>query len=232
MDDPSPLLIFSLTLGSAFCVYLFLRLLAGAFVLSPFRKEEKKRFLRGPIGMVLSLIPATALIFVLGVALWTAGTLFSVEHTKEGVSVQPGSNAVERPFWARWNYALERDWIGKVIGKIDPLSARATGAISNFLVTLKDDSAGGQLTKHPEISRVLRTPGIRDLADDPEIAELIKNVDYIRLLNHSKMRSTASDPEFNKLIDDLPVEEIVDKSLYRQEQGLLVRRQSRLRLDP
>ena len=115
------------TLGSAFCVYLFLRLLAGAFVLSPFRKEEKKRILRGPIGMVLSLIPATALIFVLGVALWTAGTLFSVEHTKEGVAVQPGSNAVQRPFWARWNYAWERDWIGKVIGKIDPLSARAKG---------------------------------------------------------------------------------------------------------
>ncbi|MCH2024476.1 MAG: hypothetical protein MK172_01935 [Verrucomicrobiales bacterium] len=79
---------------------------------------------------------------------------------------------------------------------------------------------------------MLRTPGIRDLADDPEIAELIKNGDYIRLLNHPKMRSTASDPQFNKLLDDLPVEEIVDKSLYRQEQGLLVRRQSRLRLDP
>ena len=232
IDDPSPLLIFSLTLGSAFCVYLFLRLLAGAFVLSPFRKKEKKRILRGPIGVVLSLIPATALIFVLGVALWTAGTLFSVEHTKEGVSVQPGSSAKQRPFWARWNYALERDWIGKVIGKIDPLSARAKGAISNFLVTLKDDSAGGELSKHPKISRVLRTPGLRDLADDPEVAQLIKNGDYIRLLNHPKMRATASDPKFNKLLDDLPVEEIVDKSLYREEQGLLVRRQSRLRLDP
>ena len=234
IDNPSPLLIFSLTLGSAFCVYLFLRLLAGAFVLSPFRKKEKKRILRGPVGMVLSLIPATALIFVLGVALWTVGTLFSVEHTKEGVSVQPGLNAAQRPFWARWNYALERDWIGKVIGKIDPLSARAKGAISNFLVTLKDDSAGGELSKHPKISRVLRTPGLRDLADDPEVAGLIKDGDYIRLLNHPKIRATASAPKFNKLLDDLPVpvEEIVDKSLYREEQGLLVRRQSRLRLDP
>ena len=127
---------------------------------------------------------------------------------------------------------MERDWIGKVIGKIDPLSARAKGAISNFLVTLKDDSAGGELSKHPKISRVLRTPGLRDLADDPEVAQLIKNGDYISLLNHPKMRATASDPDLNKLLDDLPVEEIVDKSLYKQEQGLLVRRQSRLRLDP
>ena len=79
---------------------------------------------------------------------------------------------------------------------------------------------------------MLRTPGLRDLADDPEVAQLIKNGDYISLLNHPKMRATASDPDLNKLLDDLPVEEIVDKSLYKQEQGLLVRRQSRLRLDP
>ena len=66
------------------------------------------------------------------------------------------------------------------------------------------------------------------------MAGLIKDGDYIRLLNHPKIRATASDPKFNKLLDDLPVpvEEIVDKSLYREEQGLLVRRQSRLRLDP
>ena len=42
IESPSPLLVYALTVILAFCVYLFLRLLVGAFIISPFRKKERK----------------------------------------------------------------------------------------------------------------------------------------------------------------------------------------------
>lgn len=231
IDEPSPLWVFSITITASFCVYLFLRLLVGAFIISPFTKKEKKPFLRGPVGMVLSLVPACALILVLGIALWTAGTLLSVDYTESGISAQPGTSNEARPFWARWNYALERDHLGHLIGKIDPLSARAKGAISNLLVTLKDDSAGEKLSKKPKVSRVLRTKGLKDLVNDPEVSELIEKGDHVGLINHPKMQIIASDPEVNKLLDGLAVEKMIDESIYDNQEGVLVRRESRIRLD-
>ena len=231
IDEPSPLWVFSITITASFCVYLFLRLLVGAFIISPFTKKEKKPFLRGPVGMVLSLVPASALILVLGITLWTAGTLLSVDYTESGISAQPGTSNEARPFWARWNYALERDHLGHIIGKIDPLSARAKGAISNLLVTLKDDSAGEKLSKKPKVSRVLRTKGLKDLVNDPEVSELIEKGDHVRLINHPKMQIIASDPKINKLLDGLAVEKIIDESIYDNQEGVLVRRESRIRLD-
>ena len=232
IDEPSPLWVFSITIAASFCVYLFLRLLVGAFIISPFTKREKKPLLRGPIGMVLSLIPASALILVLGIALWTAATLFSVDYTGSGIAAQPGTSNDARPFWARWNHALERDHLGHMIGTIDPLSARAKGAISNLLVTLKDDSAGEKLSKKPKVSRVLRTKGLKDLANDPEVLELIEKGDHVRLINHPKVQIIASDPEVNKLLDGLAVEKIIDESIYDNQEGVLVRRESRIHLDP
>ena len=231
IENPSPILVFSLTIISSFCVYLFLRLLVGAFVISPFKKKEKKPLLRGPVGMVLSLIPASALILVLGIAFWTAGTLLSVDYTNSGIVDQPGTSKEVRPFWARWNYAMERDYLGNVIGKIDPLSSRAKGAISNFLVTLMDDSAGAELSKKPKVSRVLRTKGINELANDPEVSELLKKGDHLALINHPKLKAIAADPEVNKLLNDLPVEKIVDESIYEKKEGLLIRKENRMRLD-
>ena len=231
IESPSPLLVYALTVISAFCVYLFLRLLVGAFIISPFRKKERKPLLRGPIGMILSLIPASALILVLGIALWTAGTPLSVDYTNSGISAQPGTSQEVRPFWARWNYALERDHLGHIIGKIDPLSSRAKGAISNFLVALRDDSAGAELSKKPKVSRVLRAKGINELANDPEVSELLRKGDHVGLINHPKLKIIAADPEINKLLNDLPVEKIVDESIYEKKEGFLIRKESRLRLD-
>ena len=100
-----------------------------------------------------------------------------------------------------------------------------------MLVTLKDDSAGEKLSKKPKVSRVLRTKGLKDLVNDPEVSELIEKGDHVRLINHPKMQIIASDPEVNKLLDGLAVEKIIDESIYDNQEGVLVRRESRIRLD-
>lgn len=214
--SPSPRFVFFVALGAGFSVYVVLRLLAGA-VLSPLRRTMGKKMVGGALGAVLSLIPAAALIVVICVGLRMAGTLFSIEHTDAGVAAKEGAEEVERPFWARWNEALDRDYLGSMIAKIDPLAARARGAISTLLVALKDPAAGKNLAGDPVAASLFNNPALRDLADDPEVLGYLERGEYMQLLRHPKLHVAATDPEVRGLLERLPVERAVDSSLYVAE---------------
>jgi hypothetical protein len=227
-ENPSPRFVFFVAIGIAFSVYVALRLLAGAFLLSPFRREGKKKLVGGLAGAVLSLIPAAALIVVLCVGLRMAGTLFSIEHTQAGVAAEEGAEEVERPFWARWNEALDRDYLGALIAQVDPLAARARGAISTLLVALGEDGAvEANLAENPAAAEMLRNPALRGLAEDPEVSRYVERGEYIQLLRHPKLREVAADPEVRKLLESLQVERAVDSSLYAAEDGEVRRRRQR-----
>jgi hypothetical protein len=230
-DNPSPRFVFFVAIGIGFSAYVMLRLLAGAILLSPLRRAGGKRLIGGPIGAALSLVPATGLVFVVGVTLRMAGSLFSVEHTDAGVAIEDGQSVAERPFWARWNEAMDRDYLGALVAKLDPLAASARGAITNLLVALKDNAAGGKLAEDPAAAGVLRSDSLRDMANDPEIRQLVERGDFIALFDHPKMKQVASDPEIAKLLKGFQVEKAVDSSLYAvEDSGELRRRERRLRL--
>ena len=230
--EPSPTFVFLVALAFGFSVYVVLRLLAGAILISPLRKAGGGAgMVRGPIGAALSLIPAAGMVFLAGMGLRLAGSLFSVEHTDAGVAIEEGQSAEQRPFWARWNEAMDRDYLGSLVAKLDPLATRARGAIGNLLVTLKDDAAGGKLAEDPTAAGVLRAEPVRELVNDPELLDLVERSDLIRLLDHPKIRRVAADPEVAELLRNLRVEEAVDSSLYALEgSGELRRRERRLRL--
>lgn len=230
-DNPSPRFVFWVAVGIGFFVYVALRLLAGAILLSPFKRKGGKKLVGGPIGAALSLIPSAGLVFLLGIGLRMAGTLFSVEHTDQSVTTNAGETADERPFWARWNEALDRDYLGSLIAKLDPLAARAKGAVSNLLVALKDQNVEDGLADDPAAASVLRNQSMRDLVDDPEVNELVQRGDYIALLDHPKVKQVANDPTLAPYLESLRVERAVDQSLYAQEDsGQLRRRERRMRL--
>lgn len=227
-EDPSPRFVFLVAVAIGFSVYVALRLLAGAFLLSPFRREGKKKLVGGLAGAALSLIPAATLIVVLCVGLRMAGTLFSIEHTQAGAAAEDGEEEVERPFWARWNEALDRDYLGALIAQIDPLAARARGAISTLLVAFAEDGAvEGKLAEDAIGAEVMQNPSLRGLADDPEVAAYLERGDYIQLLRHPKLREVATDPEVRKLLESLQVERAVDSSLYVAENSGEKRRRQR-----
>ena len=224
-EQPSPRFAFFAALAIGFSVYICLRLIVGAFLLAPMRKKKEGRLLGGIFGAALSLIPAAVVIFVLGLGLWMAGALFSVGNTDAGVAAQEGEVVTERPFWARWNEALDSDYIASVIAKIDPVAVRAKGALLNLMVALKDNAAGGKLSEDPGAGRVLRNAKVRELDKDPEISKLVEKGDYTRLINHPKVKEVAADPEVSGLLEDLHVEKAVDSSLYAVEKsGKRVRR--------
>jgi len=229
-DNPSPSFAFFAALGIGFSVYVCLRLLVGAFLLAPIRKKKKGRLVGGIFGAALSLIPAAVVVFLLGVGLWMAGVLFSIGNTDAGVAVKEGEVVQERPFWARWNEALDRDYIGSLIAKIDPVAVRSKGAILNLLVALKDNAAGGKLSENPAAGRVLRNAKVRELAKDPEVSGLVERGDYTRLMNHPKVKEVAADPGVSGLLEGLHVEKAVDSSLYTVEKsGNRVRRTRSMR---
>ncbi len=217
-EDPQPRVVFFASLAIAFIAYVVLRLLAGAILLSPLRRSGSK-LIGGPVGAALSLIPAAGAIFVIGIALRMAGSFFSVEHTDAGVATEEGGRVAERPFWARLNEAMDRDQLGSLIARLDPLKARARGAISNLLVTLKDNAAGGKLSDDPLTANVLSSEAMRNLADDPELRELAERGDFIRLLDHPKVRDAAANPKIAELLRDLRVEQVVDRSLFAPAEG-------------
>lgn len=233
-DNPSPRFVFFVAVGIGFFTYLLLRMLAGAILISPLRKAGGgKSLVGGPVGAALSLVPAAGLILVLGVMIRLAGSLFSVEHTDAGVAVDDGQAVDERPFWARWNEAMDRDYLGALVSNLDPLAARARGAISNLLVTLKDNAAGGKLAEDPAAGNLLRSESLRELTNDPEIRRLVDDGDFIALFDHPLMRKVASNPEVAELLKGLQVEKAVDSSLFAvQDGGELVRRERRLRFAP
>jgi len=229
-EQPSPRFAFFAALGIGFSVYICLRLVAGAFLLAPMRKKKEGRLLGGVFGAALSLIPAAVVIFVLGLGLWMAGALFSLGNTDAGVTAQEGEVVTERPFWARWNEALDRDYVASVIAKIDPIAVRAKGALLNLMVALKDNAAGGKLSEDPAAGRVLRNKKVRELDKDPEISRLVEKGDYTRLINHPKVKEVAADREVSGLLEDLNVEQAVDESLYAVEKsGNRVRRMRSMR---
>ncbi len=228
-DNPSPRAVFFIALAIGFSVYMILRLLAGALLIGPF-KRKGRRLIGGPLGLALSLVPTLVGVFVIGVTLRMAGTLFSIEHTNASVATVEGEKGGARPFWARWNEALDRDYLGSLIAKFDPFAARARGAISHLLVVLRDDAVGDSLADDPAAAKVLRSRSMQDLAADPEMAELVNNGDYIKMFDHPKLRRVASDPEVAQVIGDLRVEKTVDASLYAvRDDGELVRRVRRIR---
>jgi hypothetical protein len=159
-----------------------------------------------------------------------AGALFSLGNTDAGVTAREGEVVTERPFWARWNEALDRDYVASVIAKIDPIAVRAKGALLNLMVALKDNAAGGKLSEDPAAGRVLRNKKVRELDKDPEISRLVEKGDYTRLINHPKVKEVAADREVSGLLEDLNVEQAVDESLYAVEKsGNRVRRMRSMR---
>ena len=232
-EDPSPRFVFFVAVGIGFFTYLPLRMLAGAILISPLRKAGGGRLVGGPVGAALSLVPAAGLILLLGVMIRLAGSLFSVEHTDAGVATADGEAVDGRPFWARWNEAMDRDYLGALVSNLDPLAARARGAISNLLVTLQDNAAGGKLAEDPAAGSLLRSDSLRELTNDPEIRQLVDSGDFIALFDHPLMKKVASSPEIAELLKNLQVEKAVDSSLFAVEDGgELVRRERRLRFAP
>ena len=229
-EQPSPRFAFFAALGIGVSVYICLRLMVGAFLLAPIRKKREGRLLGGIFGAALSLIPAAVVIFVLGLGFWMAGVIFSIDNTDTGVAVKEGEVVTERPFWARWNEALDRDYVASLIAKVDPVAVRAKGVLLNLMVALKDNAAGGKLSEDPAAGKVLRNVKVRELDKDPEITKLVEKGDYTRLINHPKVREVAADREVSGLLEDVHVEKAVDSSLYAVEKsGNRVRRTRSMR---
>jgi len=229
-ENPSPRFVFFVAVGIGFSVYVVLRLLAGV-ILSPLRRTVGKNLVGGVLGATLSLVPAAVLIVVVCIGLRMAGTIFSIEHTDAGVAAAEGAEEVERPFWARWNEALDRDYLGAMIAKVDPLAARARGAISTLLVALKDPVAGENLADDPVSAPLFSNSMLRDLAADPEVLGYLGRGEYIQLMRHPKLREVAADPEVRGLLEGWQVEPAVDSSLYvAEDAGDQRRRQRRVRV--
>ncbi|MEM0895694.1 MAG: CvpA family protein [Verrucomicrobiota bacterium] len=188
----------------------FFGLIAKPFT---FREDGKPRG-GGLFGALLGLIPAAGTVFAISMILRLVGTSESMAFVGDAVETEEGAPKPQPAWMERVQSIIESDPLANLLEKIDPFIDRGRAAISELLVSTKDETAEVELQADPRTNTLLNHPKVRELLDDPEIREILARGDYTQLFQNQKVAEAARAPELQSKLDDDPIGEVVDKSLF------------------
>lgn len=161
MEEPlGPRVVAYSTLIVGVLAYIVARWLFG-LIAKPFTFREDGRPRGGGLfGALLGLIPAAGTVFAIGIVLRLIGTSESVAFVGDAVETKEGAPKPQPAWMQKVQSIIDSDPLANLLEKIDPFIDRGSAAISELLVSAKDEESAATIQGDPEMSRLLDHPKI------------------------------------------------------------------------
>ncbi len=197
-------------------VFLILRKIGHSLANRMFSPESVLgKFVAGPIGAVLSLIPALLVVAALSLGLRAESAIKELKHIQSASKAYAlgSSNPLPTPPIVRMRDALEgipgaSEFLDQfdLIGPPAPRNLAALVLLSgNFELYKKlNRSAAGEIYRHPRV---------KPLLEDRDLQRLIRNRMFLRLLRHEEILRVAELPALKNQLSSLDLTTLLEQIL-------------------
>lgn len=234
LDHPfTPRTLVYSSIGVGVATFFLVRVIVGK-LLNPLAFSEGKPRGRGVVGALFGFVPASAIVWVIVVALRMTGAVEDLGHTDDSVRAEEGTLEKESPWLARLRAALKSNTVAQWMAKLDPFVDKGKEALSKLLISAQDMAVAERLgSNSKDMGQILADPKVRALLEDPEIINLLKRGEHVALMQNPKVQEASESLRMNERMAEMEVEEEVDRALYTkpeaEENAPRVRRKPRLR---
>lgn len=183
-----------------------------AFVSGIFGKSRGK----GPVGALISLLPAAFLLLVVFSVFRLAGVFEGLDETRAAVFAPAGSPPPEPSLLRRvsgWMVEVPwRDWLERH----DPLDLHAMEKLGKLLLVSYDGSARRVLERDPSCRELLADPRVHTLVREIAARGMYPDDGKLLPVSREEMRDIIGDPSVRALLGQMDVDGLVQQALYEQ----------------
>ena len=186
-----------ITSGFAGCVaYWIVRKVSGWLV---FLKGLE---MTGATGMFAGLVPSGALVWLAGVGMRWLGAQDHLTELSTAVKQHDKHLETAASMWSEAKRALDGGVLGRVVGKLDPVTPDAHVNLAKLIVIADAKSARG-FDSDPAISKALQNPKVQALRKNERVRLLVEHDDYAALFYDRDFNAALADASFKTEIESL-----------------------------
>jgi len=167
----------------------------GLFLLAGFGFMKLTGGVAGWKGMLVSVLPSGALLWIAALVLRLMGNLEGMESAADGTP------------------------IGKLATRLDPYDLKATANLARLLILWPEGSMWQRLAaQSPTAATALNHPMIVELGYDPAVRKAIETQDFAGLMQMKKVEAAANHPDLAPVLSGLALEQAMDSVVYQRPQ--------------
>ncbi|MFN0080346.1 MAG: hypothetical protein ACKVY0_28090 [Prosthecobacter sp.] len=170
-------------------------------------------------GMLMSLLPSGALLWIGALVLRLMGNLEGMESAaavmKKGTALESQAKSI----WHSLSQRMDGTPIGKLATHFDPYDIKATANLARLLILWPEGSMWQRLAaQSPATANALNHPRIAELGNDPEVRKAIEKQDFAGLMQMKKVEDAAHHPDLKPVLSGLALEQAMDSIVYGRPQ--------------
>lgn len=196
----------------------------GLYLLAGFGFLRLAGGMDGWKGMIMSLLPSSALLWISALVLRLLGNLEGMESAAEVMRKGGALQSQAKSFLHSLSQRMDGTPIGKLATKLDPYDIKATANLARLLILWPEGSMWQRLAaQSPSTAQALNHPLIVALGYDPDVRKAIDNQDFAGLMQMKKVEAAANHPDLAPVLSTLALEQAMDSVVYQHPQPVMLR---------
>jgi hypothetical protein len=196
----------------------------GLFLLAGFGFMKLTGGLAGWKGMLMSVLPSGALLWIATLVLRLMGSLEGMQSAAEMMSKGGELESQAKSWWHTLSQRMDGTPIGKLATKLDPYDLKATANLARLLILWPEGSMWQRLAaQNPSTAQALNHPCIVELGHDKDVRNAIERQDFAGLMQTRKVEEAAQHPDLAPILGGLALEQAMDSVVYQRPQPLTLR---------
>ncbi|WP_395744041.1 hypothetical protein [Prosthecobacter sp.] len=173
--------------------------------------------LTGWKGLVVSILPSGALLWLGSMALRIVGSLYGMENAAEIVKKGGSIESQAKSVFYSLSQKIDNSIIGGLAKKLDPYDIKPTANLARLLILWPEGAMWQRLAEQsPATANALNHPLIVQLGYDAEVRKAIENKDFAGLMQMRKIEHVANHPDLQPILGGMALEQAMDSVVYRQ----------------
>lgn len=196
----------------------------GFFLLAGFGVMKLTGGAAGWKGMLMSVLPSGALLWIAALVLRLMGNLQGMESAAEMMKKGGALESQAKSWWHTLSQRMDGTPIGKLATKLDPYDLKATANLARLLILWPEGSMWQRLAaQSPAAATALNHPMIVELGYDPAVRKAIETQDFAGLMQMKKVEAAANHPDLAPVLSGLALEQAMDSVVYQRPQPVTLR---------
>jgi uncharacterized membrane protein required for colicin V production len=196
----------------------------GLFLLAGFGVLKLAGGMNGWKGMLVSLLPSGAVMWVSAMVLRLFGNLEGIESASDMMKKGGALESQAKSIWHNLSQRMDGTPFGKLVTQLDPYDLKATANLARLLILWPEGSMWQRLAaQSPAAAAALNNKHIIELGYDADVRKAIENRDFAGLMQMKKVVAAANDPELAPVLSGLELEQAMDSVVYQRPQPVKLR---------
>lgn len=191
----------------------------GLFLLAGFGFMKLTGGAAGWKGMLVSVLPSGALLWIAALVLRLMGNLEGMESAAEMMKKGGALESQAKSWWHTLSQRMDGTPIGKLATRLDPYDLKATANLARLLILWPEGSMWQRLADQSSAAAAaLNHPMIVELGYDPAVRKAIETQDFAGLMQMKKVEAAANHPDLAPVLSGLALEQAMDSVVYQRPQ--------------